>query len=139
MNTEKTEDVQMTEDEIAIHNLFSKLFKSIAMKIHPDKIDPLKHDYKQRRSMEEDFKLANTALKEKNYFILIDIAERLDIPLPKNYDQQTRWMKSKLNDITQQIDNEKRTYNYIFSEAETEEQKDNVIRQFVQQLFSINL
>ena len=139
MNTEKTEDVQMTEDEIAIHNLFSKLFKSIAMKIHPDKIDPLKHDYEQRRSMEEDFKLANTALKEKNYFILIDIAERLDIPLPKNYDQQTRWMKSKLNDITQQIDNEKRTYNYIFSEAETEEQKDNVIRQFVQQLFSINL
>ena len=47
-------------------------------------------------------------------------------------------MKLKLNDITQQIDNEKRTYNYIFSEAETEEQKDNVIRQFVQQLFKAN-
>jgi len=139
MSVEKTEDVQMTEDEIAIHNLFSRLFKSIAVKIHPDKIDPLKHDYTQRRSMEEDFKLANTALKEKDYFILIDIAERLDIPLPKNYDQQTRWMKSKLNEISQQIDSEKRTYNYIFSEADTEELKDNVIRQFVQQLFDLNV
>tara|TARA_R110001583_G_scaffold5431_2_gene29103 strand:+ start:2083 stop:2775 length:693 start_codon:yes stop_codon:yes gene_type:complete len=136
---EKPEDVQMTEDEIMIHNLFSKLFKSIAVKIHPDKIDPLKHDYTQRRIMEEDFKLANTALKEKNYFVLIEIAERLKIALPKNYDQQTRWMKSKLTDINLQIDEEKRTYNYIFSEAETDEQKDSVMNQFVQQLFGIIL
>ena len=48
-------------------------------------------------------------------------------------------MKSKLNEISQQIDSEKRTYNYIFSEADTEELKDNVIRQFVQQLFDLNV
>ena len=136
--TDKPEDIQMTEDEIAIHSVFSKLFKSIAIKIHPDKIDPLKHDYHQRRTMEEDFKLANTALKEKNYFVLIEIAERLNIALPKNYDQQTRWMKSKLIDIKSDIDEERKTYNYIFSEAETDVQKDNVMRQFMQQLFGLN-
>jgi uncharacterized protein YciI len=34
-------EIQMTADEVAVHNMFSKLFKSIAVKIHPDKIDPL--------------------------------------------------------------------------------------------------
>jgi hypothetical protein len=136
---EKTEEVQLSEDEIAIHNLFSKVFKNIALKVHPDKIDLYQHDYKQRRQMEEDFKNANQALKERDYFILIEIAEKLDIPLPKNYNQQTRWMKDKVADINMQINNEKKTYNYIFSEAETDAEKDTVISQFVQQLFGLNL
>lgn len=135
----KTPSVQMTEDEVIIYNLFSKLFKSIAIKVHPDKIDPLKHDYIQRRQMEEDFKRANQALDNREYFILIEIAERLAISLPKNYDQQTRWMKSQVASINTQIEQEKKTYNYIFSEAETDEDRDNVIRQFVQQLFAINI
>ena len=135
----KTPSAQMTEDEVIVYNLFSKLFKSIAMKVHPDKIDPIKHDYTQRRQMEEDFKRANRALDCREYFILIEIAERLAISLPKNYDQQTRWMKSQVANINTQIDREKKTYNYIFSEAETDEDRDGVIHQFVQQLFGINI
>jgi len=136
---EKTNEVQLSEDDIEIHNLFSKVFKNIALKIHPDKIDLYKHDYKQRRQMEDDFKNANQALKDRDYFILIEIAEKLDIPLPRNYNQQTRWMKDKLKAISTQIDNEKKTYNYIFSEADTDAEKDAVISQFVRQLFGLNL
>ena len=136
---EKPEEVQLSEDEIVIHNSFSKLFKNIALKVHPDKIDPLKHDFDQRRKMNEDFKRANRALKEREYFILIEIAERLDIPLPKNYDQQTRWMKSEADKINMQIINEKNTYNYAFAEAETDDQRDQVIRKFIKQLFGIDL
>ena len=46
-----------------------RLFKNIALKIHPDKIDLYKHDYKQRRQMEDDFKNANQALKDRDYFM----------------------------------------------------------------------
>ena len=136
---DKPEHIQLTEDEIIIHNLFSKLFKNIAMKIHPDKINPHTYNFEERRRMSEDFKKANKALEERNYFILIDIAEKLDISLPKNYDQQTRWMKSHLKEIAQQVRKEKLTYNYLFSEQETKEEKDNLIRQFIQQLFGIQL
>jgi|TARA_R100001163_G_scaffold12263_1_gene11384 hypothetical protein len=132
-------EIQMTADEVAVHNMFSKLFKSIAVKIHPDKIDPLKHDYLQRRKMEKDFVRANSALKDREYFVLIEIAEELKIPLPKNYDQQTRWMKVQIAGISMEIDQQKKTYNYIFSEAETDDEKDSVIRQFVRQLFNISL
>jgi len=135
----KPKEVQLSEDEIVIHNSFSKLFKNIAMKIHPDKIDPLKHDFQQRRKMSEDFKRANRALEEREYFILIEIAEMLDIPLPKNYNQQTRWMKSQVEQLNVQIAHEKNTYNYAFSEAETDEHRDDVIRKFINQLFGINL
>tara|TARA_R100000234_G_C4987735_1_gene174109 strand:- start:128 stop:820 length:693 start_codon:yes stop_codon:yes gene_type:complete len=136
---EKSAEIQLSEDEIAIHNLFSKVFKNIALKIHPDKIDPLKHDYDSRREMEKDFTNANSALKNRQYFIIIDIADKYKVQLPKNYEQQTRWMKSQSKTVEDQIENEKHTYNYIFSEAETEEQKDHVIKQFVRQLFGLNL
>ena len=135
----KTEEVEMSEDDIALHNIFSKLFKSIAIKIHPDKIDPLKHDYHQRRKMERDFIRANSALESKEYFTLIEIAEELDIPPPKNYNQQTRWMKRQVRELKTEVQTMRSTYNYVFSQAETDEQKDTIVRQFVQQLFGLNL
>ena len=136
---EKTEEIEMSEDDIALHNVFSKLFKSIAIKIHPDKIDPLKHDYHQRRKMEKDFIRANSALEGREYFTLIEIAEELDIPLPKNYNQQTRWMKRQAMAFKVEVETQRNTYNYVFAQAETDEQKDNIVRQFVQQLFGLNL
>ena len=136
---EKTEEVQLSEDDIAIHNSFTKLFKSIATKLHPDKIDPAKYDFKQRRQMENSFKEANRALRDRDYFILIEIAEELDISLPKNYDQQTRWMKNQLKELSDKVRREKTTYNYLFTEKETKSEKDILIRQFVQQLFGLNL
>jgi len=136
---EKSEKVQLTEDEIAIHNVFSKLFKSIALILHPDKIDPLKHNFTERRKMTESFKKANRALTERDYFILLEIAERLDIPLPKNYDQQTRWMKVQLKELTVKVHQERNTYNQVFAAAETKEEKDRVIKQFIKQLFGADL
>jgi hypothetical protein len=136
---EKSEKVQLTEDEIAIHNVFSKLFKSIALILHPDKIDPLKHNFTERRKMTESFKKANRAITERDYFILLEIAERLDIPLPKNYDQQTRWMKVQLKELTVKVHQERNTYNQVFAAAETKEEKDRVIKQFIKQLFGADL
>tara|TARA_B100001123_G_scaffold242432_1_gene271030 strand:- start:215 stop:913 length:699 start_codon:yes stop_codon:yes gene_type:complete len=136
---EKTEEAQLTEDEIILHQMFSKLFKNIALKIHPDKIDPHVHSFEERRKINDSFKIANTALKERNYFILIELAEEWKIPLPKNYDQQTRWMKKQINEVMNEINAQKNTYNYLFAEKETKEEKDVLIRQFIKQLFNIDL
>ena len=130
---------KLSPEEVEIHNQFSKLFKKIAIKIHPDKIDVMKHSYNERRKMETDFKTANKALEDKEYLILIDIAEQLNVPLPKNYDQQSRWMKRKIKEIEQDLSTERQTYNYIFSEKETEQEKDEVVKAFLRQMFGINI
>ena len=136
---EKTEEVQLTEDEIVLHATFSKLFKKIALKIHPDKIDPVKHSFDERRKMSTNFKKANDALQNKDYFILLDLAEELDISVPKNYDQQIRWMRHQLNQLSEDLHREKATYSYLFAEKETKEEKDLLIKQFIKQLFNIDL
>jgi len=136
---EKTDADRLTEDEQIVHRIFAKLFKNIAIKIHPDKINVYDYDVLEREQMTKDFRQANQALANKNYFTLIDLAERLDIPLPKNYDQQTRWMKKEIQSARDELSSQKRTYNYLFAAADNDEERDRVIVQFVQQLFGLNL
>ena len=135
---EESEDYQMTADEIAIHEAFSKLFKKLALKLHPDRINKfLPEDEKEIRAKE--FKEANEAFDQKKYFFLLDIADKYRVSTPRNYDQQTRWMKRETEKIQQLISKEKNTYNYGFAEAETEEEKINLIKKFIYQLFRINV
>jgi hypothetical protein len=138
-NRDKTEEEQLTEDDIVLHGIFAKLFKKIALKVHPDKIDPLKHSYHERRQMEQHFREANKALENKEYFILIEIAETLDISLPTNYTQQIRWMNQQLDTVNRELVKQKTTYSYLFAEKNTKEEKDLLIHQFVKQLFGLNL
>lgn len=131
-----TEEYEMTSDEIAIHDAFSKLFKRIALDIHPDRIDKnlSESEIESRISM---FQEANRSFEEKKYYILLDIAEKLNITTPKNYDLQIRWMKREAKALNEKIASEKNKYNFVFSEAQTDEEKDAIIEKFLHQLFGI--
>tara|TARA_Y100001937_G_C7009416_1_gene280244 strand:+ start:73 stop:783 length:711 start_codon:yes stop_codon:yes gene_type:complete len=132
------EDYQMSADDIAIHDAFTKLFKKIALVIHPDKIDKNLPDdeIKLRVSMFTD---ALESLENKKYYILLDIAERFNVTTPKNYDLQTRWMKRESDSVSANIAEVKNTYNYLFGVSETDEEKENLIRKFLQQLFRMSV
>ena len=134
--SDKDDSYQMSADDIAIHDAFSKLFKQIALKLHPDRIDKSLPDdeIKMRVNMFQD---ANQAFEDKKYYILLDLADRYNISTPKNYEQQTRWMKRETKKVALQVDKEKNTYNYGFAEAETDEEKDQLIKKFIFQLFRI--
>ena len=137
-NEPENEEYQMSADEIAIHDSFSKLFKKIALKLHPDRINKyLEEDEKELRA--KRFKEANEAFDKKKYFFLLDIAEKYGVSTPRNYKQQTRWRKRETERIQQLISKERNTYNYGFAEAETEEEKELLIRKFLFQLFRINV
>ena len=128
----------MTADDIAIHEAFSKLFKQIALKLHPDRIDKLLPD-DERKSRVSMFQKVNQAFEDRKYFILLDVAEQYNIATPKNYEQQTRWMKQQHGAIQTITNKEKTTYNYSFSECTTEEEKDILIKNFIFQLFGIKI
>ena len=82
---------------------------------------------------------AKEALEDKKYYVLLDVAESFKITTPKNYDLQTRWMKREAQSVSLQIDGVKNTYNYTFGVAETEKEKENLIRKFLQQLFRMSV
>ena len=126
----------MTADDIAMHDAFSKLFKQIALVLHPDRIDKSLPDdvIKMRINM---FQKANQAFEDKKYYILLDLADKHNISTPKNYEQQTRWMKRESERIVKVVDKEKNTYNYSFAEAQTDEEKELLIKKFIFQLFRI--
>ena len=138
--TENDEELKYVQDSDTsdMHIAFSKLFKKIAVILHPDKIDrTLPQNEIDERI--ENFTAANGALVKKKYFVLLDVAERYNVTTPKNYSQQVRWMKKEIDKIETTINNKKMTYNYMFSEAESKEEQDEVIRKFMFQLFGINV
>ena len=135
---ENQEEYQMTADEIAIHEAFSKLFKQIALKLHPDRIDKSLPDEEQKLRISM-FQKVNQAFDDRKYYILLDAAEKYNITSPRNYEQQTRWMKREHEKVCTLITKEKNTYNYAFAEAESSEQKEQIIKKFIYQLFRINV
>tara|TARA_B100000131_G_scaffold304748_2_gene330073 strand:+ start:115 stop:822 length:708 start_codon:yes stop_codon:yes gene_type:complete len=130
-----TDNYIVDEDDRDMHDIFTKLFKKLATVVHPDKWVGEEHSDSKRKEMQELFSTVVSALKEKRYFVLIDCAEKVDVPVPDNFKQQVRWMNKELDQIRSKIGSQMRTYNYLFAEAETASDKDNVIRDFMHQVF----
>ena len=90
----------------------------------------------EKDDMIKAFTESKTALEERRYFILIDYAEKHNVPLPRNYAQQTRWMLKEKELVRGKLDTKLSSYNYMFAEAETNEAKDNLIKLFMKQIFN---
>jgi len=143
----KTEDDDLEElfgeDELAsfkeLHDDFSKLFKKIALKLHPDRIDNFILDDDSKRKQAWDFSKAKNCLDKKRYFHLIKIAQKYNILIPEKYPLQLKWFKKEKEKIMQDIQAKKQTYNYQFSECTTEQEKDALVKSFIYQVFKINI
>jgi hypothetical protein len=131
-------DYEMTKDDLEMHEAFSKVFKKLALVLHPDKIDAgVSESEREERTIM--FRDCAKALEERKYFILLDLAEKFNVTFPRNYRQQIRWMKKEVKHIEEETRQHQKTYNYLFAHAETEKEKDNIIRQFMTQLFGAEI
>ena len=124
-----------SKDKDEMHKTFKDLFKKLALNLHPDRVGDLTPEEREvRLSM---FKDAKQALDNGDYFLLLDMSEKFNIRIPKNFKQQTGWMKARIKQIDQEIQAQKHTYNYVFSECETEDEKVKVVKNFLRQIFQI--
>ena len=130
----ETEETSPPPVDEKIHETFAKLFKAIASHIHPDKA----RDEKTRILYEQKFKEAKESLDSQKYFTLLEMAEELDIKLPTNYNEQIEWMKDEGKRLRAMVQQQMRTYNYLFAECDSDENRDNIIRSFLKQLFNFD-
>tara|TARA_Y100000310_G_scaffold204066_1_gene204345 strand:+ start:360 stop:1073 length:714 start_codon:yes stop_codon:yes gene_type:complete len=126
-------------DDREMYEIFSKLFKKIALALHPDRVNSKDLSDEEKEEMLKMFKKAKEALEEEWYFVLLDCAEKYNIPLPKNYKQQLGWMRKELKSALERVGKETTTYNYRFADCESDECRDNLIRGFLNQVFQINV
>lgn len=122
-----------------LHEYFSKLFKKLAMQLHPDRIENFTANDEYKRKMAWDFSEAKSALDKKNYFKLIKVAKKYNIYVTEYFTLQLKWFRKERDVLMNSISKAKTTYNYKFSECETDEQKDEVIKQFMWHLFRFRL
>ena len=68
---------------------------------------------------------------------MLDLAEKYGVSIPKNYKQQINWMKREIDSLESKLNSKKKTYNHLFAESESDEEKNDLVKRFIKQLFGI--
>lgn len=123
--------VKEFKDESKDEEGFKKVFRSVARKLHPD---TLKNDDPRKEEYEDAFKKAASANEAGHWGELFDVVERYKISL-NDYKQPIKCLEFDIKKIKREIDKEKGTYSWLLHEAETEQEKENVVKRFLSHLF----
>ena len=104
--------------------VFKKLYKKIARKLHPD----LGGD-------EKEFQEATTAMQEKNFEKILDICDKHDILIEIDK-EMLKLLEQQISDTKEQIKKEKSTYSWSLYSCADDKCKDNVVKKFLKHLFN---
>ena len=126
--------IEFKEEKHAGTKSLKDVYKAIAKKLHPD---ALKADDPRRAEYEEDFKRASAANNEGRWGELFDIVDRHGVYL-REYDEAIECLRFDIKRIKIDLEKEKSTYSWLYHEAESDQQRENVIKKFLKHLFGWN-
>jgi len=135
-NTQLREPEPVDDDELS--KIFTRLFRNLAFELHPDRI-PSTYDIAEQHKRVKAFRTAREALEQKHYFRLMILAEQYGIEVPDLQTGQIEWLDDEIKSTHHKISQIQSTYNYHFSQCESEEQKQHLLRSFVEQNFNIKV
>ena len=96
-----TEERIHVEKEEKDGNL-KKVFRKIALQIHPDKLEKFSDFEKQLKT--KLFEKARDAFQKNDYYAMVEVAEQLKIDLPPPTQEQMRTMKKTNKSLEKEID-----------------------------------
>ena len=144
LNKEKSNQVQMIfekqekglikldKPEEKNSNKHKKVYREIARKIHPDKLetsDPRFWEYTNA------FKTVTNAMDKENWGDLFEVVEKYDIWLTE-YDEACDDIQQNIKDTKHLIETEKKSYSWALHECGEDDQcKEKVVRSFLLHLF----
>ena len=120
-----------------LHDEYNKLFKKLALRLHPDRIENYIADDEYKRRLSWDFSKAKSAIEKKDYYALIQLAKKYEIYIPEKYEIQNEWFKKQRDKLGTEVNQTKNTYNYKFAACETDAQRDRLMASFISQVFGI--
>jgi len=123
---------QVSEEDKEAKAVFSKLYKEIVKKCHPDRLSTDDMDYFNK--MNTKFKAATWGFNNCKWSIVIKVAEELGIK-PPNYKKMNSHLKREVKELDEKLKKYKLSYGYKLYEAEDESSKDDVIKDFIFTLF----
>ena len=113
--------------------VFNAVYRDIAKKLHPDKLSVFlpAEEIKEKEDM---FKKAAGAMKNCDWGKLLDVADKLNIK-PKTFDGMEEQIESEIKKINKIIEHNNNTYSWLWVNCETDECREKVILNFLNQLF----
>lgn len=117
-----------------IQKVFTKMYRAIASKIHPDKFSNREEtiEIKEKILM---FKFATDSYNSQNWGKFLDICEKLDI-YPTRYESISSTIRDEISDINKEIVYKKKSFSWRLHECEDDDScKDKIIQDFLFQLF----
>jgi predicted membrane GTPase involved in stress response len=106
-------------------NQMKKIYKQLVKKLHPDV-----------GGDEKEFKKVTTAMSQNNFEKILDICDEHAI-LIKVDEETISLLKKQIKETKRKIDKQKSTYSWkLYSCEENTKCKNNVIKQFLKQLFN---
>jgi hypothetical protein len=127
-----------TAEDDELSKIFTRLFRNLAFELHPDRI-AANCDIDEQQQRVKAFRKAKEALEQKHYFRLMILAEKYGIEVPELHNGQIEWLEDEIRSTHQKINQVQSTYNYHFSQCESEEQKQHLLRSFLEQNFNIKV
>lgn len=135
-NTESSDDASGQDSEIEYaeskNNLdddMKKVYKKIAVKIHPDK--NLNEDEKTKAKYKELYNDLQNAVKGSDYLKIIKIANELSIDIPELNEDVILKVQDILSEMKNNIDSYKNKYPWIWFNS-SDEEKEIHIKEFLE-------
>src|SRR6056300_894198 len=116
-----------TQKPIKKENKHKDIYKSLAKKIHPDKLDTGDSNYWKDYM---DFKDATNAMSESNWGKLFEIADRQEVTIG-NYEGVFEDIENDIESLRHKIEHEKKSYSWKLYSCETDKCKDDLVKAFL--------
>ena len=113
--------------------VFDQIYRTIAKEIHPDKLSK-RLSTEEVIEKEEMFKKASLAMSKEDWGKLLEIADWLGVK-PRTFNGIEEQINLEIKKLKKLIENNEKMYSWVFSNCETEQEKDQVVKDFLFHLF----
>jgi hypothetical protein len=124
-------------NKIGVPKVFSKIYKSIAARLHPDKFPHLEESEKMQK--EESFKKLSFFFENQDWTNLIRMAEEENVDFLISNELIT-FMKKEVNYLKKEVDENETKFSWKFYNCEHDEGcKAELIKQFLKQMHNLEV